>query len=58
MIAVSLDITGVAEVQAALSSLPNAVTTRLRGCMTGAGLGKGGHSNHCECGRNCEWPNP
>jgi hypothetical protein len=33
---IGFEVTGVAEVQAALSSLPVAVTTRLRGFMTGA----------------------
>lgn len=36
MIGVGLRVTGVKEVQAQLSSLPNAVTARLRGYMTGA----------------------
>ncbi len=36
MIAIGLAVTGIAEVQAALSSLPAAVNTRLRGYMTGA----------------------
>ena len=36
MIAIGFAVTGIAEVQAGLSSLPAAVTTRLRGYMTGA----------------------